>query len=115
MIRKFGHDVKMFSLVFGNLYIYFAWEGAEFIDSGMRTTIFTGFGILAALGCAVFLLLRKDTGPVELEESGKSAEAKEELIEKTETSKLQTILDSIVESFKLLARVVKLRIRVYPY
>ena len=35
-----------FSLIFGNIYIFFAWRGKEYVSSAMRTTLFTGLAIL---------------------------------------------------------------------
>ena len=46
-------------MVVGNLYTYLAWQGKDYIDSGMRKTLFTVLGILAAVGCCLFLVLKR--------------------------------------------------------
>ena len=46
------------SLVIGNLFVYFAFTGTSF-DRATRKTIFVTLTILALIGCAIFLVLRK--------------------------------------------------------
>ena len=88
----------IFSLIFGNLYIYLAWQGKEYIDSGMRTTIFTAFGILAAVGCCIFLILKNQQ---------KSDETNTENEEKsTALGNFREIGISIVNSFKTCSKII---------
>lgn len=86
------------------MYIYFAWGGKDYIDSTMRTTLFTGFGILAGAGCFVFLLLNTNVETLQSSTDTKEDEAQsQQLMKKNTTSAGKTILDSMVQSFQLLA------------
>ncbi|XP_071961166.1 UNC93-like protein MFSD11 [Antedon mediterranea] len=46
------------SLFFGNIFIYFEWQGKETIEDSTRVTVYTVLTVLAAIGVALFLLLR---------------------------------------------------------
>jgi len=84
-------------LLFGNVYIYFAWGGKEYINSKMRITLFTGFAVLCGLGCFVFAVFKADSRTEE------EKEEQEELIqEKSEQSAAQIAISSIIESFQLM-------------
>ena len=48
MSRNTGIFWCMFqcSLIIGTLYIYFAWEGVEYVDNTMKNLLFTGLSVL---------------------------------------------------------------------
>jgi len=46
------------SMINGNIYIMFAWQGEKYVSSEMRMTIFTIFAVLALIGCILLLFLR---------------------------------------------------------
>merc|ERR1719419_2176277 len=101
------------NLIFGNLYIYFAWQGKKYIDSSMRTTLFTGFGILAAAGTFVFLLLN---GNVEDDSDDEENKQEAEKMVKNEKSAAKTIGETMLISFKLLlTREMVLLIGIFMY
>jgi len=103
------------SLLIGTLYIYFAWEGVKYVDTHMKNLLFTGLSILAGIGTGIFLLLKAPfCGAAEAAtaENEKDNETDVELIEPVKTkaddnseneSAIEMIVNSIVESFKLLA------------
>lgn len=110
MSRNTGIFWCMFqtSLLIGNIYIMIAWKGKSYVDSEMRTTLFSIFAVLAAVGCSVFLLLKgKCCGP---EESySEVPQDEQELAEKSnpkpqEESEgaVKTIIVSIKAAFALL-------------
>lgn len=47
------------SMLFGNLYIYFAWNGQTEISDGSRRTLFLALLVASVLGTLSFLVLRK--------------------------------------------------------
>ncbi|XP_010872920.1 UNC93-like protein MFSD11 [Esox lucius] len=53
------------SMVFGNLYIYFDWNGSTDISDKSRKTIFIGMLVTSVLGTLSFLALRKSNPPEE--------------------------------------------------
>ncbi|XP_033121361.1 UNC93-like protein MFSD11 [Anneissia japonica] len=46
------------SLLFGNLFIYFEWQGTDTIEDSMRRTVYIVLTVIAAIGVALLLLLR---------------------------------------------------------
>lgn len=52
----------VFSLFFGNLFVFFVFEGKEHIDHGTRTLVFWVLSIVAICGIVVLLLLPKPKG-----------------------------------------------------
>ncbi|XP_008284499.1 UNC93-like protein MFSD11 [Stegastes partitus] len=62
------------SMLFGNLYIYFAWNGQTEISDGSRRTLFLALLVASILGTLSFLVLRKIPHEEELlsEEEGQS-------------------------------------------
>jgi hypothetical protein len=46
------------SMINGNIYIMFAWQGKKYVSSEMRLTIFTIFAVIALAGCISLLFLR---------------------------------------------------------
>ncbi|NWU77063.1 MFS11 protein, partial [Onychorhynchus coronatus] len=48
-----------FSLFFGNLYIYFAWQGKTYISESDRRTVFIALTVISLVGTVLFFLIRK--------------------------------------------------------
>ncbi|NXU86463.1 MFS11 protein, partial [Xiphorhynchus elegans] len=48
-----------FSLFFGNLYIYFAWQGKTHISESDRRTVFIALTVISLVGTVLFFLIRK--------------------------------------------------------
>ncbi|XP_014372745.1 UNC93-like protein MFSD11 [Alligator sinensis] len=48
-----------FSLFFGNLYIYLAWQGKTHISEGDRRTVFIALTVISLVGTVLFFLIRK--------------------------------------------------------
>ncbi|XP_075025999.1 UNC93-like protein MFSD11 isoform X2 [Calonectris borealis] len=59
------------SLFFGNLYIYFAWQGKTRISESDRRTVFIALTVISLVGTVLFFLIRKqeDTKAPEEEDS----------------------------------------------
>ncbi|NXX20986.1 MFS11 protein, partial [Podargus strigoides] len=59
------------SLFFGNLYIYFAWQGKTHISESDRRTVFIALTVISLVGTVLFFLIRKqeDTKPPGEEDS----------------------------------------------
>ncbi|NXV89926.1 MFS11 protein, partial [Calonectris borealis] len=59
------------SLFFGNLYIYFAWQGKTHISESDRRTVFIALTVISLVGTVLFFLIRKqeDTKAPEEEDS----------------------------------------------
>ena len=110
MIDIIGYVKWKFSLLIGNLYIYFAWRGRDYVDTKMRTTVFTLFGVVAGVGALLVLTLNTKThhSPT----AGETANLKNRKLEEPENLKnanpanccviIVTIGNSIVDAFKLL-------------
>ncbi|XP_077412486.1 UNC93-like protein MFSD11 [Vanacampus margaritifer] len=65
-----------FSLLFGNLFIFFAWRGHEHITDKDRQTVFISLTVISLVGCFLFFLIRKPDNEVEAEAaSGDQSEA----------------------------------------
>ncbi|NXV72878.1 MFS11 protein, partial [Atlantisia rogersi] len=47
------------SLFFGNLYIYFAWQGKTHISESDRRTVFIALTVISLVGTVLFFLIRK--------------------------------------------------------
>ncbi|NWX85005.1 MFS11 protein, partial [Nothoprocta ornata] len=58
------------SLFFGNLYIYFAWQGKTHISESDRRTVFIALTVISLVGTVLFFLIRKeeDTKTPEVED-----------------------------------------------
>ncbi|NWV47929.1 MFS11 protein, partial [Daphoenositta chrysoptera] len=48
-----------FSLIFGNLYIYLAWQGKTHISESDRRTVFIALTVISLVGTVLFFLIRK--------------------------------------------------------
>ncbi|XP_056432454.1 UNC93-like protein MFSD11 [Gadus chalcogrammus] len=51
--------LQQFSLLFGNLYIYLAWQGHDHISEKDRQTVFIALTVISLIGCFLFFLIRK--------------------------------------------------------
>ncbi|CAL8311674.1 unnamed protein product [Arctogadus glacialis] len=51
--------LQQFSLLFGNLYIYLAWQGHDHISEKDRQTVFISLTVISLIGCFLFFLIRK--------------------------------------------------------
>ncbi|KAJ0001231.1 hypothetical protein NQD34_006251 [Periophthalmus magnuspinnatus] len=62
------------SMIFGNLYIYFEWNGATEITDGSRKNVFLSLLVASVLGTLSFLVLRQSLSEEEMlsEEEGQS-------------------------------------------
>uniref|UniRef100_A0A670XY24 UNC93-like protein MFSD11 n=1 Tax=Pseudonaja textilis TaxID=8673 RepID=A0A670XY24_PSETE len=69
-----------FSLFFGNLYIYFAWQGKTYISESDRRTVFISLTVISLVGTVLFFLIRTP----------------EETISEEEESTAETIADNIL-------------------
>ncbi|XP_077386601.1 UNC93-like protein MFSD11 [Festucalex cinctus] len=56
-----------FSLLFGNLFIFFAWRGHEHITDKDRQTVFISLTVISLVGCFLFFLIRKPDNEAEAE------------------------------------------------
>ncbi|NWV01633.1 MFS11 protein, partial [Upupa epops] len=63
--KTIGRNSGMFwallqsSLFFGNLYIYFAWQGKTHISESDRRTVFIALTVISLVGTVLFFLIRK--------------------------------------------------------
>uniref|UniRef100_A0A4W3JMP2 UNC93-like protein MFSD11 n=1 Tax=Callorhinchus milii TaxID=7868 RepID=A0A4W3JMP2_CALMI len=53
-----------FSLLFGNLYIYFAWKGEKHISDHDRRTVFIALTVISLVGSLLLFLIRKPNSAV---------------------------------------------------
>lgn len=58
------------SMLFGNLYIYFAWKGSAEISERSRKTLFTALLVTSGVGALSFLLLRKTSWEQQQQQDG---------------------------------------------
>ncbi|XP_078257171.1 UNC93-like protein MFSD11 [Rhinoraja longicauda] len=61
-----------FSLLFGNLYIYFAWKGEKHISDYDRRTVYTALAVISLVGSVLFILIRKPVSEVQSTENNVS-------------------------------------------
>uniref|UniRef100_A0A3Q3D2M0 Major facilitator superfamily domain containing 11 n=1 Tax=Hippocampus comes TaxID=109280 RepID=A0A3Q3D2M0_HIPCM len=54
------------SLLFGNLFIFFAWRGHEHISDKDRQTVFISLTVISLVGCFLFFLIRKPDAEAEI-------------------------------------------------
>lgn len=118
MARNTGIFWCMFqsSLLVGNIYVSIKWQGASYVSSDMRTSLFSIFAVLAAVGCSVFLLLRgaccRPEPVIEEQSSDENTNDREndqallskgeESGEEPELSTGKIVITSIINAFKLL-------------
>uniref|UniRef100_A0A3P8VQQ2 Major facilitator superfamily domain containing 11 n=1 Tax=Cynoglossus semilaevis TaxID=244447 RepID=A0A3P8VQQ2_CYNSE len=73
-------SLLQFSMLFGNLYIYFAWHGHVHITDKDRRTVFISLTVISLVGCFLFFLIRTpetESAPSEVSESLLEAEFSE--------------------------------------
>ncbi|XP_067860283.1 UNC93-like protein MFSD11 isoform X2 [Heptranchias perlo] len=66
-----------FSLLFGNLYIYFAWKGEKHISDHNRRTVYIGLTVISLVGSVLFFLIRNPGSEVLSTEEAKSDDESE--------------------------------------
>ncbi|XP_061472313.1 UNC93-like protein MFSD11 [Rhineura floridana] len=88
------------SLFFGNLYIYFAWQGKTQISENDRRTVFIALTVISLVGTVLFFLIRT---PEESHSEEEEAEATDDtLVEHmSEQSKMTRAVDAFKRSVKL--------------
>ncbi|XP_055510184.1 UNC93-like protein MFSD11 isoform X2 [Leucoraja erinacea] len=69
-----------FSLLFGNLYIYFAWKGEKHISDYNRRTVYTALTVISLVGSVFFILIRKPISEVQSTENNVPDDEHEPLI-----------------------------------
>ncbi|XP_042305943.1 UNC93-like protein MFSD11 [Sceloporus undulatus] len=86
------------SLFFGNLYIYFAWQGKLHITGGDRRTVFIALTVISLVGTVLFFLIR--TPEESSSEEGETTT--DNLVEHTSgQSKMTKAVDAFKRSIKL--------------
>ncbi|XP_063148972.1 UNC93-like protein MFSD11 [Candoia aspera] len=84
------------SLFFGNLYIYFAWQGKTYISESDRRTVFISLTVISLVGTVLFFLIRPP------EESNSEEEEAENTVDSMSgQSKISRAMNAIKRSFKL--------------
>ncbi|XP_054833806.1 UNC93-like protein MFSD11 [Eublepharis macularius] len=88
------------SLFFGNLYIYFAWQGKTHIAANDRRTVFIALTVISLVGTVLFFLIRN---PQDLNtEEGEISGGADNLVEPTsDQSKMTRAADAFKSSIKL--------------
>ncbi|XP_053232010.1 UNC93-like protein MFSD11 isoform X4 [Podarcis raffonei] len=88
------------SLFFGNLYIYFAWQGKLHISENDRRTVFIALTVISLVGTVLFFLIRT---PEESNSEEEEADAStDNLIERTSgQSNMTRAIDAFKRSIKL--------------
>ncbi|XP_034960459.1 UNC93-like protein MFSD11 [Zootoca vivipara] len=88
------------SLFFGNLYIYFAWQGKIHISENDRRTVFIALTVISLVGTVLFFLIRT---PEESNSEEEEADAStDNLIERTSgQSNMTRAVDAFKRSIKL--------------
>uniref|UniRef100_A0A7M4EI35 UNC93-like protein MFSD11 n=1 Tax=Crocodylus porosus TaxID=8502 RepID=A0A7M4EI35_CROPO len=88
-----------FSLFFGNLYIYLAWQGKTHISEGDRRTVFIALTVISLVGTVLFFLIRK---PEESNTHGEEDSTNENLGDALSSqSKMTRAVDAFKRSMKL--------------
>ncbi|XP_053144853.1 UNC93-like protein MFSD11 [Hemicordylus capensis] len=88
------------SLFFGNLYIYFAWQGKSHISDSDRRTVFIALTVISLVGTVLFFLIRtREESDSEEVETSASAD---NIVEHTSgQSKITKAVDAFKRSIKL--------------
>ncbi|NXT40015.1 MFS11 protein, partial [Pelecanoides urinatrix] len=82
------------SLFFGNLYIYFAWQGKTHISESDRRTVFIALTVISLVGTVLFFLIRKQE---DTKAPGEEDSANETLVD---SSSAQNKMTRAVAAFK---------------
>uniref|UniRef100_A0A3P8VTF3 Major facilitator superfamily domain containing 11 n=1 Tax=Cynoglossus semilaevis TaxID=244447 RepID=A0A3P8VTF3_CYNSE len=98
-------SLLQFSMLFGNLYIYFAWHGHVHITDKDRRTVFISLTVISLVGCFLFFLIRTpetESAPSEVSESLLEAEFSESTTTSSPHSGLcSQALDAFVQVCKI--------------
>uniref|UniRef100_A0A2D4PUC6 UNC93-like protein MFSD11 n=1 Tax=Micrurus surinamensis TaxID=129470 RepID=A0A2D4PUC6_MICSU len=89
-----------FSLFFGNLYIYFAWQGKTYISESDRRTVFISLTVISLVGTVLFFLIRTPEETNSEEEENTAENIADSMSGQSKTSRA---MDAIKRSFKLCA------------
>uniref|UniRef100_A0A8C5SHN9 UNC93-like protein MFSD11 n=1 Tax=Laticauda laticaudata TaxID=8630 RepID=A0A8C5SHN9_LATLA len=89
-----------FSLFFGNLYIYFAWQGKTYISESDRRTVFISLTVISLVGTLLFFLIRTPNETISEEEESSAETIADNMSGQSKTSRA---MDAIKRSFKLCA------------
>ncbi|XP_068193679.1 UNC93-like protein MFSD11 [Antennarius striatus] len=93
-----------FSLLFGNLYIYFAWHGHVHITDKDRQTVFISLTVISLVGCFLFFLIRNpdtDRDQSDASDSQLQAESSESNSSAPRSSLCSQALDAFVKACKM--------------
>ncbi|XP_010283326.1 PREDICTED: UNC93-like protein MFSD11 isoform X1 [Phaethon lepturus] len=85
------------SLFFGNLYIYFAWQGKTHISGSDRRTVFIALTVISLVGTVLFFLIRKQE---DTKAPGEEDSANEILGDSSKTLSAQNKMARAVAAFK---------------
>nr|KAF6416412.1 major facilitator superfamily domain containing 11 [Molossus molossus] len=88
------------SLFFGNLYIYFAWQGKTQISEGDRRTVFIALTVISLVGTVLFFLIRKPDSENILGEDESSDDQDVEVNEPAQNNMTKAV-DAFKKSLKL--------------
>ncbi|XP_061248708.1 UNC93-like protein MFSD11 isoform X2 [Bos javanicus] len=89
-----------FSLFFGNLYIYFAWQGKTQISESDRRTVFIALTVISLVGTVLFFLIRKPDSENVLGED-ESSDDQDLDINESPQSNMTKAVDAFKKSLKL--------------
>ncbi|XP_057572825.1 UNC93-like protein MFSD11 isoform X2 [Hippopotamus amphibius kiboko] len=88
------------SLFFGNLYIYFAWQGKTQISESDRRTVFIALTVISLVGTVLFFLIRKPDSENILGEDESSDDQDMEVNESAQNNMTKAV-DAFKKSLKL--------------
>ncbi|XP_062936799.1 UNC93-like protein MFSD11 isoform X2 [Cynocephalus volans] len=88
------------SLFFGNLYIYFAWQGKTQISESDRRTVFIALTVISLVGTVLFFLIRKPDSENVLGEDESSDDQDMEFNESAQNNMTKAV-DAFKKSLKL--------------
>nr|XP_020018102.1 UNC93-like protein MFSD11 isoform X3 [Castor canadensis] len=88
------------SLFFGNLYIYFAWQGKTQISESDRRTVFIALTVISLVGTVLFFLIRKPESENVLGEDESSDDQDLEVNESAQNNVTKAV-DAFKKSLKL--------------
>ncbi|KAB1265549.1 UNC93-like protein MFSD11 [Camelus dromedarius] len=89
-----------YSLFFGNLYIYFAWQGKTQISESDRRTVFIALTVISLVGTVLFFLIRKPDAENVLGEDESSDDQDLEVNESAQNNMTKAV-DAFKKSLKL--------------
>ncbi|KAM9750267.1 UNC93-like protein MFSD11 isoform 2-T2 [Dama dama] len=89
-----------FSLFFGNLYIYFAWQGKTQISESDRRTVFIALTVISLVGTVLFFLIRKPDSENVLGEDESSDDQDLDINESPQNNMTKAV-DAFKKSLKL--------------